>query len=61
MLSDGSSSVPVKGMQSHTMNLSTEYEKKALHFAEIGMYTAAQVFATLALAAATRSQNVRNP
>jgi hypothetical protein len=48
-------------MQSHTMNLSTEYEKKALHFAEIGMYTAAQVFATLALAAATRSQNVRNP
>jgi hypothetical protein len=47
-------------MQSHKMNLSTEYEKKALHFAEIGMYSAAQVFATLALAAATRSQNVRN-
>jgi hypothetical protein len=31
-----------------------EYENKALHFAEIGMYQAAQVFATLSLAAATR-------
>jgi hypothetical protein len=39
------------------MILSTEYERKALHFADIGMYTAAQVFATLALAAATRESN----
>ena len=39
------------------MTLSTEYEKKAMHFAEIGMYAAAQVFATLALAAATRESN----
>ena len=31
-----------------------EYEKRALHFAGIGMYDAAQVFATLALSAATR-------
>jgi len=43
------------------MHLSVEYENKALHFAGIGMYDAAQVFATLALAVATRSQNVRNP
>jgi hypothetical protein len=27
-----------------------DYEARALHFAEIGMYAAAQVFATLALA-----------
>ena len=39
------------------MSSSTEYEKKSLHFAEIGMYSAAQVFATLALAAATREAN----
>lgn len=37
--------------------LSQEYEKKALHFAGIGMYDAAQVFATLALAVATRESN----
>lgn len=61
MLPHGSFSVSTSGMQSHAMNISTEYEKKALHFAEIGMYAAAQVFATLALAAATRDQNVRNP
>ncbi len=36
---------------------STDYEKKAIHFAGIGMYDAAQVFATLALAAATRESN----
>jgi len=39
------------------MNLSFEYEKKSLHFASIGMYDAAQVFATLALSAATREAN----
>lgn len=39
------------------MNLSFEYEKRALHFASIGMYDAAQVFATLALSAATREAN----
>jgi hypothetical protein len=36
------------------MSLSSEYEHKALHFASIGMYEAAQVFATLSLAVATR-------
>lgn len=36
---------------------SIEYERKALHFAGIGMYAAAQVFATLALAAASRESN----
>ena len=40
------------------MTTSSEYEKKAMHFAEIGMYAAAQVFATLALAAATRESNL---
>jgi hypothetical protein len=30
-------------------------KEKALHFSEIGMYSAAQVFATLALAEATRN------
>lgn len=39
------------------MHLSVEYEKRALHFAGIGMYDAAQVFATLALSAATREAN----
>lgn len=39
------------------MPLSAEYEKRALHFSSIGMYDAAQVFATLALAAATRESN----
>ena len=37
------------------MNRSVEYEAKALHFAEIGMYEAAQVFATLALVEAARA------
>ena len=32
-------------------------KEKALHFSEIGMYSAAQVFATLALAEATRESN----
>ena len=35
---------------------SVDYEAKALHFAEIGMYEAAQVFATLALVKAVRGQ-----
>ena len=39
------------------MNKSYEYEQKALHFATIGMYDAAQVFATLALAEATKESN----
>lgn len=37
---------------------SVEYENRALHFAEIGMYAAAQVFATLALVSVTRSRSV---
>lgn len=36
-----------------------EMKEKALHFSAIGMYPAAQVFATLALAAATR-ENVNS-
>ncbi len=39
------------------MMSSAEYESRALHFAQIGMYEAAQVFATLALASATRENN----
>lgn len=36
------------------MSASIDYERRALHFVEIGLYQAAQVFATLSLAAATR-------
>jgi len=57
VLPHGSFPVSTTGMQSHAMNLSFEYEKRALHFASIGMYDAAQVFATLALSAATREAN----
>ena len=35
-----------------------EMKEKALHFSAIGMYPAAQVFATLALAAATRESSL---
>ena len=36
------------------MSSSYDYEKKALHFSNIGFYDAAQVFATLALMAAMK-------
>lgn len=36
---------------------SIDYENRALHFAQIGMYEAAQVFATLSLAAAARESS----
>lgn len=41
------------------MITSIEFESRALHFANIGMYDAAQAFATLALAAATREANAK--
>lgn len=37
--------------------MNASYEQTAIHFASIGMYAAAQVYATLALAEATRQKS----